>query len=122
MWSAMGLCYEGEALGLEVEAQRCYRRALALGDREGVALRKLVNACCRPPGPSLPSPSTAYGVLAHISASPFAHSSSDNPVGTANFNVEGQFMQVVSERAISCRLEAWSEKFISLICICTLAQ
>lgn len=43
MWSAMGLCYECNALKLESEALRCYRRALALGDREGVALRKLAS-------------------------------------------------------------------------------
>ncbi len=42
MWCAMALCYEGESLGLEGDALRCYRRALGLGDREGVALRKLV--------------------------------------------------------------------------------
>lgn len=41
MWCAMGLCYECDALKLESEALRCYRRALALGDKEGVALHKL---------------------------------------------------------------------------------
>lgn len=42
MWCAMGQCYEHEQMGLNDAAIRCYRRALANGDREGIALHKLV--------------------------------------------------------------------------------
>jgi hypothetical protein len=44
MWCAMGQCYEHEQLGLNDAAIRCYRRALANGEREGIALHKLVCA------------------------------------------------------------------------------
>jgi hypothetical protein len=44
MWCAMGQCYEHEQLGLNDAAIRCYRRALANGEREGIALHKLVRA------------------------------------------------------------------------------
>lgn len=42
MWCAMGQCYEHEQLGLDDAAIRCYRRALTNGDREGIAMHKLV--------------------------------------------------------------------------------
>ena len=48
MWCAMGQCYEHEQLGLNDAAIRCYRRALANGEREGIALHKLVRAGSRP--------------------------------------------------------------------------
>ncbi len=38
----MGQCYEHEQLGLDDAAIRCYRRALTNGDREGIAMHKLV--------------------------------------------------------------------------------
>ena len=47
MWCAMGQCYEHEQLGLNDAAIRCYRRALANGEREGIALHKLVRAAGR---------------------------------------------------------------------------
>ena len=49
MWCAMGQCYENDQLQsvdkdkMEVAAIRCYRRAVQNGDREGIALHKLVN-------------------------------------------------------------------------------
>ena len=48
MWCAMGQCYENDQLQsvdkdkMEVAAIRCYRRAVQNGDREGIALHKLV--------------------------------------------------------------------------------
>lgn len=54
MWCAMGQCYEHEQLGLNDAAIRCYRRALANGEREGIALHKLVRAAgqlCMSPFP-----------------------------------------------------------------------
>jgi hypothetical protein len=54
MWCAMGQCYEHEQLGLNDAAIRCYRRALANGEREGIALHKLVCAAdnlCMSPSP-----------------------------------------------------------------------
>ena len=41
MWCAIGECYESEQLGRADAAVRCYRRALANDDREGIALAKL---------------------------------------------------------------------------------
>jgi anaphase-promoting complex subunit 8 len=41
MWCAIGQCYESEQLGRADAAVRCYRRALANDDREGIALAKL---------------------------------------------------------------------------------
>ncbi|WIA34840.1 hypothetical protein OEZ86_013138 [Tetradesmus obliquus] len=41
MWCALGHCYESEGLGLPGLAVRCYRRAVAHGDREGIGLAKL---------------------------------------------------------------------------------
>eukprot|EP00897_Mesotaenium_endlicherianum_P009716 jgi/Mesen1/8773/ME000524S08071 len=41
MWCAMGQCYESEQLGLPEAAIRCYTRAHASSDREGIALAKL---------------------------------------------------------------------------------
>jgi anaphase-promoting complex subunit 8 len=41
MWCAIGQCYESEQLGCADAAVRCYRRALANDDREGIALAKL---------------------------------------------------------------------------------
>lgn len=38
MWVAMGQCYEHEQLGMDEAATRCYQRAQASGDREGVCL------------------------------------------------------------------------------------
>ena len=35
---AMGQCYENDQLNMSVAAIRCYRRALANGDREGKIL------------------------------------------------------------------------------------
>ena len=54
MWVALGQCYEAEPLGQLAAAVRCYRRAAACGDKEGLALHKLVRlrlvlfarACC----------------------------------------------------------------------------
>ncbi len=49
MWCAMGQCYENDQLQsvdkdkMEVAAIRCYRRAVQNGDREGIALHKLVH-------------------------------------------------------------------------------
>ena len=49
MWCAMGQCYENDQLQsvdkdkMEVAAIRCYRRAVQNGDREGIALHKLVS-------------------------------------------------------------------------------
>jgi len=40
---ARGHCYESEGLALPALAVRCYRRALAHGDREGIGLAKLVS-------------------------------------------------------------------------------
>lgn len=51
MWCAMGQCYENDQLqsvdkdNMEVAAIRCYRRAVQNGDREGIALHKLVCLC-----------------------------------------------------------------------------
>lgn len=45
MWCALGQCYESEQLDLHAAAIRCYRRAVANGDREGIALHKLVSRC-----------------------------------------------------------------------------
>ena len=48
MWCAMGQCYENEQLKavdqdkMELAAIQCYSRAVANGDREGIALHKLV--------------------------------------------------------------------------------
>ena len=42
MWVALGQCYEAEPLGQLDAAVRCYRRAAACGDKEGLALHKLV--------------------------------------------------------------------------------
>lgn len=47
MWCAMGQCYEHEQLGLNDAAIRCYRRALANGEREGIALHKLAHLHAR---------------------------------------------------------------------------
>jgi anaphase-promoting complex subunit 8 len=41
MWCAIGQCYESEQLARVDAAVRCYRRALANDDREGIALAKL---------------------------------------------------------------------------------
>eukprot|EP00899_Mesostigma_viride_P012992 jgi/Mesvir1/21694/Mv04114-RA.1 len=41
MWCAMGQCYEHEQLAMQDAAIRCYRRAVANNDREGIALHKL---------------------------------------------------------------------------------
>ena len=49
MWCAMGQCYENDQLQsvdkdkMEVAGIRCYRRAVQNGDREGIALHKLVS-------------------------------------------------------------------------------
>ena len=49
MWCAMGQCYENEQLKavyqdkMELAAIQCYSRAVANGDREGIALHKLVS-------------------------------------------------------------------------------
>lgn len=42
MWCALGNCYESEGLRMPGLAVRCYRRAVAHGDREGIGLPKLV--------------------------------------------------------------------------------
>lgn len=47
MWCAMGQCYASEHLGQVENAIRCYRRAVQHGDREGIALHKLVRVCVR---------------------------------------------------------------------------
>ncbi|KAI8473690.1 MAG: hypothetical protein J3K34DRAFT_518801 [Monoraphidium minutum] len=41
MWCALGQCYESGDLNMPQVAVRCYRRAVANGDREGIALHKL---------------------------------------------------------------------------------
>ncbi|KAF8061421.1 APC8 [Scenedesmus sp. PABB004] len=41
MWCALGHCYEAEGLASPGLALRCYRRAVAHGDREGIALARL---------------------------------------------------------------------------------
>lgn len=41
MWCAIGQCYESGALGRTDAALRCYRRALANDDAEGIALARL---------------------------------------------------------------------------------
>jgi hypothetical protein len=43
MWCALGHCYESEGLHMPGLAVRCYRRAVAHGDREGIGLAKLVS-------------------------------------------------------------------------------
>ena len=50
MWSALGQCYENEQLGCSSAALRCFRRALETGDREGIALHKLVRGSGAPGG------------------------------------------------------------------------
>jgi len=41
MWCAMGQCYESDQLRLFQSAIRCYQRAVANNEREGIALSKL---------------------------------------------------------------------------------
>ncbi|KAF6260843.1 POT family-domain-containing protein [Scenedesmus sp. NREL 46B-D3] len=41
MWCALGHCYESDGLRMPGLAVRCYRRAVAHGDREGIGLAKL---------------------------------------------------------------------------------
>jgi len=41
MWCAIGMCYESDQLARADAALRCYRRALANNEREGLALAKL---------------------------------------------------------------------------------